>query len=825
MDPGWATSTLNIIREPVGLRAIPKNLQNATIAIEDENFYEHDGVDFSAIIRATVENVEAGEIEQGASTITQQLVRNLYIKKPEDTFERKLTEAKWSMEFEEDYTKDEILEKYLNTATYGTNSGDTAVGVKAAASIYFNKEIEDINVGEAALLAGLPQAPSQYNPFISPDAAIKRRDLVLDAMLEQGYISEAEHRKWSRSGLGLERGYKYEQFRYRYFFDYVQQELIERYGTNTARVGGLEVYTTLVPNLQDTAEGAIAANYVPEGAAAALVSTDVDTGEIKAMASSTNYDDSKFNLAAQGKRQPGSAYKPFALAAAVEQGMDPDTTTYAAPGTITINPCLGCPPWTVSGGGSKSMTLRSATANSINTVFAQLVMDVTPEAMNDTAHKMGITSPTGDFVSEVLGTAEVSVLEMSNAYATIANGGVHHDPTAINRVEFPNGDVDELDPSTGKRAFSDGIAYTVADVMKGALEYGTAAGQGIGCPASGKTGTTEYQSDVWFVGYTPHVSTAVWMGNPDIRTPMPGYGADLAAPIWNDYMTVAATEPCDDFPEPKDPAELSSSSSGYAGSSSSSDYDGDTDSTTDDIQPTLKTPTATASTTTSTTPAPATRTSQATTAAGAQATRQPRQREWQPRRWQPRRRRRPRRRRHRRLTAIERPSATPIAVAHGRSASLARMAVQLAVPVRRRVVRDGLGRVHVTKRPVDDAADRDGEQRGEGERQRELREQGRAGDGDREHERAADEELSTDGRAEEVEGHRGRAGDDAHEGEHVEGTQEDVLRQRLIAIGTRARWVERGDHEAAGNQRQIGEENRSCQDQPPHETYSDGHAR
>ena len=401
-------------------------------------------------------------------------------------------------------------------------------------------------------------------------------------MLDQGYISQGEHQKWSRAGLGLERGLRYEQFRYRYFFDYVQQELIERYGTNTARVGGLEVYTTLVPNLQDTAEEAIAANYVPPGAAAALVSTDAETGEIKAMASSTNYDDSKFNLAAQGKRQPGSSYKPFALTAAVEQGMDPDTTTYSAPGTITINPCLGCPPWTVSGGGSGSMTLRSATANSINTVFAQLVVDVTPEAMNDAAHRMGITSPTGDFVSEVLGTADVSVLEMSNAYATLANGGVHHDPTAINRVEFPNGDVEELDPSTGKRAFSDGIAYTVADVMKGALEYGTAAGQGIGCPASGKTGTTEEQSDAWFVGYTPHVSTAVWVGNPDERMPMPGYGADLAAPIWQEYMTVAATEPCDDFPEPEDPAELSSSSSGYAGRSSSSDYDGDTDSTTDD---------------------------------------------------------------------------------------------------------------------------------------------------------------------------------------------------------------------------------------------------
>ncbi|MDQ2675953.1 MAG: transglycosylase domain-containing protein, partial [Actinomycetota bacterium] len=485
----------NIIREPVGLKVIPKTLQNATIAIEDENFYEHDGVDFSAIVRATVENVEAGEIEQGASTITQQLVRNLYIKKPDDTLERKLTEAKWSMEFEEDYTKNEILEKYLNTATYGTNSGDTAVGVEAASQIYFNKPVSEINLGEAALLAGLPQAPSQYNPFTSEDAALKRRNLVLDAMLDQGYISEGEHRKWSSAGLGLERGLRYDQFRYRYFFDYVQQELIDRYGTNTARVGGLQVYTTLEPRLQDIAENAIASNYVPPGAAAALVSTDADTGEIKAMASSSNYDDSEFNLAAQGKRQPGSAYKPFALAAAVEQGMDPDSTTYSAPSTITINPCTGCPPWTVSGGGGGSTTLRNATANSINTVFAQLVVDVTPEAMNDVAHRMGITSPTGDFVSEVLGTADVSVLEMSNAYATFANGGVHHDPTAINRVEFPNGDKEELDPSTGKRAFSDGVAYEVADVMKGGLDYGTAACCDIPCPASGKTGTTELQSD------------------------------------------------------------------------------------------------------------------------------------------------------------------------------------------------------------------------------------------------------------------------------------------------------------------------------------------
>lgn len=572
----------DIIREPVGLKGIPKDLQQATIAIEDENFYEHDGVDFSAIVRATVENVEAGEIEQGASTITQQLVRNLYIKKPEDTLERKLTEAKWSMEFEERFTKDEILEKYLNTATYGTNSGDTAVGVKSAAQIYFNKEIEDLNLGEAALLAGLPQAPSQYNPFTSQEAAIKRRNLVLDAMLDQEQISGAEHAKWSKAGLGLERGYRYDQFRYRYFFDYVQQELIDRYGTNTARVGGLEVYTTLVPQLQDTAEQAII-NNPTTGAAAALVSTDVDTGEIKAMASSANYDDNEFNLAAQGQRQPGSAFKPFALTAAVEEGIDPDSTFYSAPNTITLSPGFGAPPWTVAGGAGGSISLREATASSINTVYAQLVLDIGPEAMNDAAKRMGITAELGNFPAEVLGalTYGVSVLEMSNAYATLANGGVHHDPTAINRVEFPNGDVEELDPSEGKRAFADGVAYTVADVMKGALEAGgTAPVANYGCPASGKTGTTEEQSDAWFVGYTPHVSTAVWVGNPNERVPLPGYGADLAAPIWREYMVEAASEPCDDFPEPQDPVSLSS---GSGSSLSDDDIIDSSESTTPDV--------------------------------------------------------------------------------------------------------------------------------------------------------------------------------------------------------------------------------------------------
>ncbi len=549
-----------ILREPVEIKEIPETLQRATIAIEDEKFYEHDGVDVEAIVRAGVENFEAGEVRQGASTITQQLVRNLYIAKPEDTIERKIIEAQMAMDYEERYTKDEILERYLNTASYGTNAGRTAVGVKSASEVFFNKDVSQLNVGEAALLAGLPQAPSEYNPFSNPDRATTRRNLVLKAMADQGFLSQGEYAKWAGAGLGLKRGYRYEEIEEQYFFDYVQEELIKRYGVQKVRLGGLKVYTTIEPKLQAVARSAIAGNYVPSGAATALVSTDTATGEIKAMASSATYDVSQFNLAAQGQRQPGSAFKPFALAAAIDQGADPDSTYYSAPSTITLDMGIGAPPWTVSGGGGASMSLRQATANSINTVFAQLVLDIGPEAMNDMARSLGITAKLNDYPAEVLGGLEqgVSVLEMSNAYASFANGGVHHKPTAVRRVEFPDGKVDTPEKPQGTRVLTDGVAYEVADVMKGALEYGTAAGLGIGCPASGKTGTTEAQADVWFVGYTPQVSTAVWMGNPNDRTAMPGYGADLAAPIWRDYMLTAATQPCEDFPAPTEPADLSS---------------------------------------------------------------------------------------------------------------------------------------------------------------------------------------------------------------------------------------------------------------------------
>ena len=569
----------DILRTPVKLKKIPKDLQEGTIAIEDSNFYEHGGVDYGAIIRAAVANAEAGEVRQGASTITQQLVRNLYIDDPEDNIERKIQEAAMAQQYENEHSKNQILNEYLNTATYGTNIGKSAVGVEAAAEVYFDKSVEDLGLRESAMLAGLPQAPSEYNPFTNPDGAIKRRNEVLDAMVDQGYITPAKAEKVKQTGPGLERGEKYLTRSQPFFFDFVQNELIDKYGLKTVRQGGLRVYTTLNPTDQAAAEQAIANATPIYGAARALVSTDTNTGAILAMASSQSYDTSQFNLAANGERQPGSSFKPFVLTTAVDQGIDPDTTSYPAPSTITLIPPDGIP-WTVSGGGSGSMTLRAATANSINTVFAQLGLDVGPENFDEMTHKMGITSDLQGVPAEALGGTSTccTVLEMSNAYATLANGGIHHDPTAITKVVFPSGKVDKPENSDGTRVISDGVAYTVADVMEGTLDYGTAAGNDLtGCTAAGKTGTTEEQSDAWFVGYTPDVSTAVWTGNPDARTPLPGYGADLSAPIWHDYMMVAATDGCRDFPAPKDPADLSSYSSSTAASSST-----DTTSTTTD---------------------------------------------------------------------------------------------------------------------------------------------------------------------------------------------------------------------------------------------------
>jgi penicillin-binding protein 1A len=557
-------------RTPVPLDNIPEAMQEATIAIEDERFYEHDGVDPNAIARAALENIEAGKIVQGGSTITQQLVRNLYIADPARDLERKIIEAKLAEELEERRSKEWILEQYLNTASYGTLEGRTAIGVEAAAQTYFSKPAEELSLDESALLAGLPQSPSEYNPFLNPNSALERRNDVLQVMQEHGFITPAEAEEAIQEGLGLDRGYRYTRIKEPYFFDYVEQELIDRYGVNTVRQGGLKVYTTIRPDLQETARQAIISAGYASDPTAAIVSVDPTNGHIVAMASSRSYDESNFNLAAQGHRQAGSAFKVFVLTAALREGIDPYSTTYTSRQLSLDLPEYGH--WEVNTAeGSPcgcSMTIAEATQASDNTVYAQLDLDVGPENVKDTAHDMGIESPLDGLPAEGIGGLRIGVtpLEMANASATLASGGVRHDATAVTKVEFPSGEVDVPAQGEGERVFSDGIAYEATKILKTVISGGTGTAANIGCPAAGKTGTTDDFTDAWFVGYTPRLSTAVWVGHPDARATL-GYnafGGTLAAPIWQDFMSVAKGDFCGDFPPPEDQIEYQPFFGNYA---------------------------------------------------------------------------------------------------------------------------------------------------------------------------------------------------------------------------------------------------------------------
>ncbi len=551
------------IRNPVSAKKIPQVLDHATVAIEDEDFYEHGGIDYGAIVRAGWEDLKAGAAVQGGSTITQQLVRNLYIADPEETIERKIREATWAEEYEREYSKQQILTKYLNTASYGTTDGRTAVGVQAAAETYFSKSVSRLDLSQAALIAGLPQAPSEYNPFLNPTGAVARRNDVLQAMARQGYISQSDYEDALQAGLGLDRGRKYETIREPYFFDYVTQELIDKYGVNTVRNGGLKVHTTIDPELQAAAQQAIA-NHDYGGPSRALVSIDPSNGHIVAMASSSTYLTSKFNLAAQAHRQAGSSFKPFVLTAAIRQGMNPDSTYYSGKAPVTLTLDDGITNWTVNNaeGSGGTMSVRDATVHSVNAVYAQLDLDVGPEQVRETAYDMGITTHLDGFPAEGIGGLRLGVtpLEMANAYATLADGGIRNTATAISEVEFPNGDADVPEEAERTRAFSDGIAYEVTDVLKGVITSGTGTAASIGCAGqAGKTGTTDDYTDAWFVGYTPRFSTAVWVGYADARTSMGSgaFGGTYAAPIWHDYMAAAQGTDCPDFPEPQNPAEFS----------------------------------------------------------------------------------------------------------------------------------------------------------------------------------------------------------------------------------------------------------------------------
>ena len=566
----------DVLRRVIPWNDIPVDMRRATVAIEDERFYKHKGVDVNAIVRAGVRNLESGETVQGGSTITQQLVRALYIKDPKRNFARKIREAKLASELEEQHSKTWILHNYLNTVPYGTVNGRTAIGVEAAAVTFFDKHAKNLDLQESALLAGLTQAPSQYNPFRNAAAAVERRNEVLQKMYENGYIARTEYQDAVRQPLELKRGRRYVERREPYFFDYVQEQLIERYGVGVVRRGGLRIHTTIYPKMQDAARAAINAYYGdPNGPSSAIVSIDPANGKIRAMASSGTYQDRNFNIAAQGHRQPGSAFKTFVLTAAIRKGVDPDSTYYTSKPLSINDPRYGR--WDVKTFGNSyigTVSLTRATLSSDNTVFAQLILDLGPKAVCETAKLLGITTKLDCYPAEGLGglTRGVTTLEMAGAYATLASGGVRHRPTGIQRVVFPDGKSEDLAKSEGKRVLTDGQAYEVTKVLKMNVQSGTGTAANYGCPAAGKTGTTDEAKDAWFVGYTPELSAAVWVGYPDAGIAMPGaQGGTYAAPVWHAFMEAAHGDHCDDFAQPTQYAEFHPFFGKYAATGRSDD--------------------------------------------------------------------------------------------------------------------------------------------------------------------------------------------------------------------------------------------------------------
>jgi penicillin-binding protein 1A len=554
----------DVLRTPVASTGMPQNVKDATIAVEDRRFFQHQGVDFEGIVRAAVKNLENRHEIQGGSTLTMQLVRNLYTGEKERTLKRKIREAKLAQDLEDLHPGPEgkrwILAKYLNSVPYGTVGGQTAVGIQAAARIFFDKPASELKLREAALLAGLPQAPSAYNPFLNPEGAKRRRDDVLQRMADQGFIRQVTAQRTKRMSLGVKRNRFYTSRREGYFFDFVKQELIQRYGLDTVRRGGLRIDTTLDLRMQRLARKTMDGNLGAPDRSAAIVTIDHRNGYIKAMASSSRYGDSKFNLAAQGHRQAGSTFKVMVLMAALRRGVDPNATTYNSrplqKGWLPAAPDYSVKTYANDYRGR--INLVRATLASDNSVYAQLDADVGPRAVRDTAYDMGIKTRLHAFPAEGLGglTRGVSPLEMANAYGTVASGGWRNRPIAVTKVTFPDGHSDNLGRPRRHRAFSDGVTYEATKILEQNVKSGTGFpnATAIGCPAAGKTGTTDAFSDAWFVGYTPRLTSAVWLGHAKSRVPMPGVaGGTIPAKLWGQYMKQARGSFCGGFPKPRTP--------------------------------------------------------------------------------------------------------------------------------------------------------------------------------------------------------------------------------------------------------------------------------
>jgi penicillin-binding protein 1A len=533
-------------RTPVSWSRISPWMPKATVAIEDRRFYEHGGIDPVGIARAVVADVRAGHIVQGGSTITQELVRNLYLSRAQ-TLQRKLTEACLAIKLGRHWSKQRILAAYLNQVYYGNH----AYGIEAAAETYFSKEARALTLDESALLAGLPQAPSIYDPFVRPDEALARRDQVLHAMLVNGDIAPEQYdAARADRHLHLHPGTRYSSIHEPYFFGYVEDLLQLAYGTNTVREGGLKVYTTIRPGLQRAAT--VAVTHVldrPTDPAAAIVSIDPSNGAIRAMTAVTpGKTGNQFNFVTSGARQPGSTFKTIALTTAVAQGLDPFTVSYLSAPFYYAPLKWNVQTYEHTYAGVES--LASATIQSDNTVYARLSLDVGPKNIVEMARKLGVrTSPLTPNPSIALGAESVTPLEEASAYATLAAGGVYSKPMAITKVVLADGKVD-TGAGWGKpqrqRVVPDWVASTVTQVLAENMLYGTGRGAHVsGRSDAGKTGTTDNYADAWFSGYTPRLEATVWIGYQRGEVPMLNVhgiavsGPTFPADIWHLFMETA----------------------------------------------------------------------------------------------------------------------------------------------------------------------------------------------------------------------------------------------------------------------------------------------
>jgi penicillin-binding protein 1A len=556
-------------------------LRDAAVAIEDRRFFAHHGVDARAIARAAVINVHEGEVVEGGSTITQQLVKNLYVGSAE-TLRRKLDEAALAWQLEDRLSKDAILTKYLNTVYLG----EGAYGVQSAAQTYFSADADDLSLGQSALLAGLITAPNHFDPFVHLDAAYGRRNVVLRAMREQGMIGLAEYRTAVREPIELERGEPATRYRFPYFVDYVKDWFLSNRAFGKTRqdrykllfAGGLRIDTTLDPELQSYAETAVRSVLTaPDDPDGAMTVIDPRTGFVRAMVGGDDADywrdadGGRVNLAT-GKgglgRQTGSAFKPFALVTALENGIGP-ATVFPAPSTLDI-PLDDGSTWHVTnaeGSGYGSMTLQSATVASVNTVYAQLIARLGPEEVVETAERMGMRcclkvaeprEPLSPYLSAVLGTNEANTLEMASAYGTLATGGRHAVPVPVVSVTDPQGDVIWEASPQPRQVLEPQVASVAADILQDAVSYGTGTAAIIPRPQIGKTGTADTHTNAWFVGAIPQLTAAVWVGFHEGLVPMEPprtritvFGGTWPAQIWRLFM-LRATDglPVRDFPTP-----------------------------------------------------------------------------------------------------------------------------------------------------------------------------------------------------------------------------------------------------------------------------------